>query len=298
MLGGLRRAGGEQHLHPGAPQLVGDHVYGGVALFRRHVADVDGVYAAGMLVDDLAVDLRVALAGVADQDEGEIRIRREQRPYYVELVHIVLTHGREAPVLQEERTGRDAMNVEEILQHVVEVPGAAGDVEDRVEVLSARAELQSLVEVRHALERQARVGVAQQGDPDHLQEVRHARPNHRVVEVANNTEPGPGRHEHAPHRPRPAPFSRLGPQQLDLDGMPARAALQRLFELEAEVEEALVVGHHLQLVYAPRRPQGGAHPRVGDLGAQETAGHVPQGCGAGSRRRSKARGPPSPARGP
>jgi len=180
-----------------------------------------------MLSHDLAVDLRVTLAGVADQDEREIRVHGEQRAYDAEFVTVVVAQGRRAPVLQEKRARRHAVYVEEVFQHVVEVPGAAGDVEDRVEVSSAQAELQGPVEVRYALERQASMSVAQQYDADHPQQVRHARPEHRVVEVADDAELRAGRHEHAPQCPRPS-FTRMGPEQLDLDRMPASTATQRL----------------------------------------------------------------------
>src|SRR5215207_4251743 len=58
--------------------------------------------------------------------------------------------------------------------------------------------------------------------------------------------------------------------------MPIHTILQRLLELEAQIEEALLVGRYLQLVFTLRGPQVSAHPRVGDLRAQETADHVPQ----------------------
>src|SRR5215210_338547 len=107
--GSLCRVGGEQHRHPEGSKLVGDLAHGGVTLSPRHVADVDGPDAAGVFVNDLTINLRVALAGIADQDEGEIHIRGEQRPNYAELVLVVVPQRRRAPILQEERAGRDAV---------------------------------------------------------------------------------------------------------------------------------------------------------------------------------------------
>src|SRR5919199_3134339 len=66
--------------------------------------------------------------------------------------------------------------------------------------------------------------------------------------------------------------------------MPVRALPRRSLQLEAEIEEAFLVCHRLDLVPAV----GGAHPRMGDLRAQETPGHASQVATsgvAGARRR-------------
>src|SRR4051812_26949820 len=72
--GGFSRVGGEQHLHSEVSQFVGYLMHHDIALPGRHVADIDGPDASGILLNDLAVNLRVALAGITYQDEGKLGI--------------------------------------------------------------------------------------------------------------------------------------------------------------------------------------------------------------------------------
>src|SRR5436309_1728543 len=113
-----------------------------IALVGCHVANINGPDTSGILLDYLSVDLRVALARVAYQDEGKLRVRREQCSYDAELMFLMLPQGGWAPVLEEERTRGDTMKVEEILQQIIEVPWTTRNVEDRVELLPAPAKLQ------------------------------------------------------------------------------------------------------------------------------------------------------------
>ena len=124
-----------------------------------------------------------------------------------------------APVAQQQRAAGDAVHVEEVLQQVVEVPGAVGDVEHRVVGLAVAAALEGLVEPGHALERQPGVGVVEQGQLGHLPQAGGVGVQHGVVEVADHRVLGvagdqdlaggvadPGRARAAPAAPaRPAP---------------------------------------------------------------------------------------------
>src|SRR5215203_1052289 len=217
---GFGRAGHQQHLHPEVLQFFGNFAHLRVAFRGSNVANVDGDNTVGVLVDDPAVDLRVLLARVADHHEGKVRVRREQGPYDAELVLPVVLQLCRAPVSQEQRTPRYTVHVEQLLDHVVEVPRAVRDVEDGVALPAAPATLQGPVEGGHTLKRQPRVGVAEQGDPGHPQEVRRARVHHRVIEVAYNAKPRPAWHKYAPRSPHPS--LRTGPRDLDLDRIPVR----------------------------------------------------------------------------
>ncbi len=176
-----------------------------------------------------------------------MRIGTQELPDHLELVSPVLVQYRRAPVLQEERPGRDAVHVEEVLEHVVDVPRAARHVEDRVEGVAIGAELQGPVEGSHPLERQPRAGVVAQHDPGHLQHVRRARVHHRVVDVADDAEPGPLRHEHLTRRPDSPPARRRRREQIQLDPVPAGRAVQGLRKAKMDLEEALGVGDGLHL---------------------------------------------------
>ena len=99
MLGGGGRVRNEQHLDAERADLSGDGAHDEVALLCGYVADVDGGYTSGVLADDRAVNLRVLLAGVADEDERQARVGGEEGAYDAELVLLVPLEGRRAPVL-------------------------------------------------------------------------------------------------------------------------------------------------------------------------------------------------------
>ena len=61
------------------------------------------------------------------------------------------------------------MYVQEVLEHIVDVPRAAGDVEDRVQRVAVFALLERPVELGDALEGKPRVGIVAHNDPGHLQ---------------------------------------------------------------------------------------------------------------------------------
>ena len=180
--------------------------------------------------------------------------------------------GAQAPVAQEQRAAGDAVHVQEVLQQVVEVPGAVGDVEHRVVGLAVAAPLERLVEPGHALERQPGVGVVEQGQLGHLPQAGGVGVQHGVVQVADHRELGvAGDQDLAGGVADPGRRGRL--QQPQVDRLPDPRVVQRPGQVEDDVEVALLVGPDPRLV-AQRGP--GGHQRPRDLVALEPVEHVAQ----------------------
>src|SRR4051794_31758404 len=115
------------------------------------IANVDCEHPAGMLLDDLPVDLRVMLAAVADQDERQVGVQRQH--VADQLTFVILGLARkwplpgEAPFAQEQDgTDRDAMQGEEGIEDVVDPPWRTRDVEHGIALVAGRAGMKAPVE--------------------------------------------------------------------------------------------------------------------------------------------------------
>ena len=157
------------------------------------------------------------------------------------------------------------MHVQEVLEQIVDVPRAAGDVEDRVERVAVLAPPQRLVEGADALEREPRVGIVAHHDPGHLQHAGRAGADYRVVEVTDHTETGSVRNEDVSLRISPLPHPETAARATPTPPGATSPTVERLLKPEAHLEEALLVGRGLGL----QIPEGGPHPRAGDFVARE-----------------------------
>src|SRR5690606_25448148 len=103
------------------------------------IADVDRLHSPGVELHDLGVNFRVFLAAVADEQEGQVCVEIENPANGAQLV-IAMLGGQQllpadSPVAQEQhRPQGDVLVFKEIAQQVVNVPGTAGDEEQRVNV--------------------------------------------------------------------------------------------------------------------------------------------------------------------
>jgi len=138
---------------------AGDLPYFRVALVGGDVAQVGGEDAVGVLLDRRQVGLRVALTAVADEEEVEVGVGGEDRLDPLELVLLLPLLEQvlllEPEVLEEDRTGRDVVEVEVVVEQPVVVPRARRDVEDRVRGPAGGATLERPVEGGDAEERPA-----------------------------------------------------------------------------------------------------------------------------------------------
>src|SRR5919112_1987003 len=153
VLGRRGGIGNGHHLRPELARLVGHRSDLGVTLDRSDVPDVNGLDASLVLTHGLQIDLRVLLPRVPDKDERQVLIGAEEAPDHPYLVVCVLPENAQAPVLEKQRPMGNAVHVQEIHEHVVDVPGTARHVEDRVGRLAVRAQLQSPVKSGDALKR-------------------------------------------------------------------------------------------------------------------------------------------------
>ena len=121
--------------HPGRELLVGDrdavreHLLG-----RSQLPDRDRLDDVGAVAGEVAVDLGVVLAVVADQDPadvGELPRQPVQRRPLVLLAAAEPPRVGRAPVGQQQRAGRVAVPLEEPGQRRRGVPRPRGQVEDR-----------------------------------------------------------------------------------------------------------------------------------------------------------------------
>ncbi len=152
---------------------------------------------------------------------------------------------------------RDALELHELGQKIVEVPGAARDVEDRIRPLSLPLVVERVVEGGHALKRQAGVGVPQEDRARHGEALGHPGLQHRVVDVADDAEAGGRRRHH--HRAHGAHRrSRPGMGQGEVHPMPEPGGLRRRGRRDLEPEVPLLVGDRLALPPAEMRHHPGA----------------------------------------
>ena len=97
------------------------------------------------------------------------------------------------PLAQEQdRADRDVVALEEALEHVVEAPGGARDVDHRVALRARGPGVEGAVEVGDAGKDGAVLGVLNEEPPQHRRLVDDAGHHHRVVDVGDDDEAGRG----------------------------------------------------------------------------------------------------------
>ncbi len=96
---------------------------------------------------------------------------------------------------EEDRTGGNIVEVKEFLQHLVDSPGAAGDVEHRIEFVAADAGVQCPIECGDTGEGDPLLCPLEEEAPKHLRLVGDAGKDHRVVDIADDDEAGAWRRQ-------------------------------------------------------------------------------------------------------
>ena len=188
---------GQHERHVRAPG-VGDLLHASVARVQPHLADVDRQDPPGVLAHDVGVDRGVVLAGVAEEDEGQVRVEVEDLPDAVVL--LLATPPGAEQVAQQDGTEREAAVTEEADQERVQVPRARRDVEDRVHVGG-----EVLVELDRPGERRAGERGAGEGLDDHPHHPLDAGLEDRVVDIRDDPEAGiGGRDAYVDRRSAPA----------------------------------------------------------------------------------------------
>jgi hypothetical protein len=204
----------------------------------------------------LGVDLRVPLAGVAEEHEAELRVQVED---LADPVGLLLADGSGAEqVAQEDRAHREPPVSQERHQERVQVPGAGRDVEDRVHVGGEVA-----VELHRPGEGRPRERGAGQRLPDHLSDALDAGLQDRVVDVGQHREPRfRGGDPHLDLRGVRVGEASVAVTELDRAGGPRRGEPVRVrHELDTEV--ALVVGDGVHGRSRDAHPQRHARQLVG-----------------------------------
>src|SRR5687767_5616036 len=117
-----------------------------------------------MARSNIQVNVRVALAAVADQNEGQIGVGVQDlfdRAGF-EIQWRLLSN---AKITQEQRSSRQLVPIHECDQKVVEIPGTLRNIEKRVLCAARSANRKRLIELGSALERQARIRIAYERYP-------------------------------------------------------------------------------------------------------------------------------------
>ena len=98
---------------------------------RRDVPDVDGLHAARSLTHQRRIDLGILLPAVAYEQKWQLGVGVEDLTNYGALVsRVPLRETAQVPIAQEQRADRNALRLEEPVDDIVQVPRAAGDVEE------------------------------------------------------------------------------------------------------------------------------------------------------------------------
>jgi hypothetical protein len=292
VLGGVRghggAVGGEQEAAARLGDLDGERLdrpaaFGVVA----DIADVDGRDPAGVLAHDAGVDLRIVLAAVADQDEGQVVVQRQHVADQVELVVLGALGQRvlqgQAPLAQEQKgPDRDAVQVEEGVQHLVDAPGPARDVEHRVALAARDAVMQRAQEGAHARKGHPAFGRLHEQAPEHDGRVGDARDHHGVVDVADHDEAAVVRwDEDVAGR---ADRARAG--QLQVDVVPEPLRVDRPMRAHVDAEIAVAIGARRRLRPLEARDETG----VMDAATQEAAQKIEKRAAPSAVRHARAEG--------
>lgn len=115
-----------------------------------HVADINRQDAAGVIAGGFEVDVGIVLAGVADENEGQVGVSGQDFIDHVCFVGLVIGNGifgGKAEVAQQDGAAGEVVEVQEVEQQIVKVPRGVGDVEEGVEAFAIRAEGKRLVKV-------------------------------------------------------------------------------------------------------------------------------------------------------
>jgi len=158
--GGVRNKQHGYAVHACGPANLLHFIVPAVHRSRCNIANVDRANARGMACRDRGVDLRVLLAAVANQHKREVGVIGQQLLYVEQLVAGVpacfgVRRLFNAIVAQEERPGGNGVKGHEVNEQIVQVPGAAGDIEDGVEGGRTHTALQRGVECGHTREGEA-----------------------------------------------------------------------------------------------------------------------------------------------
>lgn len=151
MFGDADAVVGEYQFAASVANFVGEDFDGGVALrVVVDLADIDGADAIRMFLDDLGIDLGIALAAVTDQDERQRLVECEHVVDDIGLVVLCLARPRafegQPPFAQEQDwPHRDAIHVEEHLEHFVDRPGPTGDVQHWPFAIALRATVERTI---------------------------------------------------------------------------------------------------------------------------------------------------------
>src|SRR5829696_3404099 len=116
-----------------------------------YVADIHGQDSTGMGGDDIRVDLRIFLGTITYQEEGKRGIGGQDLSDGVEFVGSIPEEGgTNVPVAKQHRTCRNLLHLEKIGYYIIEIPGTAGHVEDRIACRARRSRRKCPVESSHS----------------------------------------------------------------------------------------------------------------------------------------------------
>ena len=259
MLGDGGGVGDEHERNVLAPGLR-DGLDPAVPRVETHLPDVDGQDPPGVLTSDAGVDLRVVLARVADEDEGQVRMQAQYLVDVRALVRLVRARGRPPRhVAKQQRPRGEQAVCQESGQEVVQRPRAGGDIEDRVVGARGSGVRQRSIELGGPRERcpgEDRPGHCR---PDHAEDPLRTSEQDGVVDVRDHAE------------------SRLGPrpQYSDRCRVPLADAAVRRRQLHLAVDPGTHRGRksrlqlHIEVAVAIRRgldhrrpdTEGERHPR-------------------------------------
>lgn len=201
-----------------------------------------------MRTNDFVINPGVLLTGIANENKRQVWVGSQNARGVFQFLPVAAGAGQPAGqtnIAQNQRAGRNVVELKKRLQQVVKIPRGAGNIKNRIALgvgCFSPAIFKGVVQPRNGLQRLARAGIGQHGQPQCNQWISQVGMDDRVVHITDHTETRCWRRDQDMTRGADCPA-------FDLHIMPARCWWGG--RLENDVEISLSVRGDLDRLAAP-----------------------------------------------